>query len=87
LSFVLNSLAESTEILVHGEHEQSAYNGYFESPYYHPLLMFNRDGDCMAAKLRPGKVQSADGCEELLLPEMSGNKNWARKLCFVPTRP
>ena len=31
-----------------------AYNGHFESTCYHPLLLFNREGDCLAAKLRPG---------------------------------
>ena len=32
----------------------AAYNGHFESTCYHPLLPFNREGDCLAAKLRPG---------------------------------
>ncbi len=58
-----------TEIPVYGQQEQSAYNGHFESTCYHPLLLFNREGDCLAAKLRPGNVHSADGWEELLLPE------------------
>src|SRR6266478_7553794 len=61
---------DSTESPVYGEQEQSAYNGHFESTCYHPLLMFNREGDCLAAKLRPGNVHSADGWEELLLPEI-----------------
>ncbi len=25
----------------------SAYNGHFESTCYHPLLLFNREGDCL----------------------------------------
>src|SRR3990172_6836951 len=41
---------DSTEIPVYGEQEQSAYNGHFESTCYHPLLLFNREGDCLAAK-------------------------------------
>jgi hypothetical protein len=61
---------DSTEIPVYGEQEQSAYNGHFESTCYHPLLLFNREGDCLAAKLRPGNVHSAAGWEELLLPEI-----------------
>src|SRR5271169_210907 len=61
---------DSTEVRVHGRQEQSAYNGHFESTCYHPLLLFNREGDCLAAKLRPGNVHSADGWEELLLPEI-----------------
>jgi hypothetical protein len=53
---------DSTEIPVYGEQEQSAYNGHFESTCYHPLLLFNRVGDCLAAKLRPGNVaRLADG--------------------------
>ena len=61
---------DSTEIPVYGEQEQSAYNGHFESTCFHPLLLFNREGDCLAAKLRPGNVHSAEGWEELLLPEI-----------------
>lgn len=45
---------DGTEVPVYGRQEQSAYNGHFESTYYHPLLLFNREGDCLAAKLRPG---------------------------------
>ena len=60
---------DSTEIPVYGEQEQSVYNGHFESTCYHPLLLFNRDGDCLAAKLRAGNVHSADGWEDMLLPE------------------
>jgi len=38
---------DSTEIPVYGEQEQSAYNGHFESTCYHPVLLFNREGDCL----------------------------------------
>ena len=55
---------DSTEIPVYGQQENSAYNGHFESTCYHPLLLFNREGDCLAAKLRPGNVHSADDWEE-----------------------
>jgi len=61
---------DSTEIRVHGQQEQSAYNGHFESTCYHPLLLFNSQGDCLAAKLRPGNVHSAEGWKDLLLPEI-----------------
>jgi hypothetical protein len=60
---------DSTEIPVYGQQEQSAYNGHFESTCYHPLLLFHREGDCLAAKLRPGDVHSAGDWKELLLPE------------------
>jgi hypothetical protein len=59
---------DSSESPVHGAHEQSAYNGPFESLCYHPLFVFNQDGDCLDAKLRPGNVHSADGWDEVLLP-------------------
>jgi hypothetical protein len=60
---------DSTEIPVYGRQEQSADNGHIASTCYHPLLLLNRDGDCLAAKLRPGNVHSAEGWEEVLLPE------------------
>jgi len=59
---------DSSESPVHGAQEPSAYNGHFESVCYHPLFVFNQDGDCLAAKLRPGNVPSARGWEEVLLP-------------------
>jgi hypothetical protein len=61
---------DSAESPVHGGQEHSAYNGHFESVYDHPLVVFNQDGDCLAATLRPGKVHRADGWDEVLLPVM-----------------
>jgi hypothetical protein len=43
----------STEAPVYGQQENSAYNGHLESTCYHPLLLLNREGDYLAAKLRP----------------------------------
>ena len=60
----------NTEIPVYGQQEQSAYNGHFETTCYHPLLLFNREGDCLAARLRPGNVHSAEDWDEVLLPEV-----------------
>jgi len=73
---------DSTEVRVHGRQEQSAYNGHFESTCYHPLLLFNREGDCLAAKLRPGNVHSADGWEELLLPEIERQQAQGKEVAF-----
>ena len=73
---------DSTEVPVYGEQEQSAYNGHFESTCYHPLLLFNREGDCLAAKLRPGNVPSAEGWEELLLPEIERQQEQGREVVF-----
>jgi hypothetical protein len=36
--------------------------------FYHPLFVFNPEGDWLAVKLRPGNVHSADGWEDVLLP-------------------
>ena len=52
---------DSTKVPVYGEQEQSAYNGYFESTCFHPPLLFNSEGDCLVAKLRPGSAHSAEG--------------------------
>ncbi len=61
---------DSTESPVHGQQEGSAYNGHFESTCYHSLLLFSQHGDCLASKLRPGNVHSAEDWDELLLPEI-----------------
>ena len=73
---------DSTEIPVYGQQEQSAYNGHFESTCYHPLLLFNREGDCLAAKLRPGNVHSAEGWDELLLPEIERQQDQGKEVVF-----
>ena len=73
---------DSTEIPVYGQQERSAYNGHFEATCYHPLLLFNREGDCLAAKLRPGNVHSADGWEDLLLPEIERQQQLGKDVVF-----
>jgi hypothetical protein len=73
---------DSTEIPVYAEQEQSAYNGHFESTCYHPLLLFNREGDCLAAKLRPGNVHSAEGWEEVLVPEIERQQEMGKEVAF-----
>src|SRR5881628_1883051 len=73
---------DSTEIPVYGQQEQSAYNGHFESTCYHPLLLFNREGDCLAAKLRPGNVHSAEDWEEVLLPEIERQQELGKAVVF-----
>ena len=73
---------DSTEIPVYSQQEQSAYNGRFESTCYHPLLLFNREGDCLAARLRPGNAHSADDCEELPLPEIERQQKPGKEVVF-----
>jgi hypothetical protein len=62
--------------------EQTAYNGHFESTCYRPLLLFNREGDCLAVKLRPGYVHSADDWDELLLPEIEQQQKLSKEVVF-----
>jgi Transposase DDE domain group 1 len=71
---------DSTEIPVYGRQENSAYNGHFESTCSHPLLLFNREGDCLAVKLRPGNVHSAEDWEELLLPEIERQQKQGKEV-------
>ena len=73
---------DSTEIPVHGQQEGSAYNGHFESVCYHPLLLFNQHGDCLAAKLRPGNVHNAKDWNELLLPEIERPQAAGKQVTF-----
>ncbi len=78
---------DSTEIPVYGEQEQSAYNRHFESTCYHPLLLFNREGDCLAAKLRPGQCPQRRGLRNCCCPRSSANSGTARRWSFAPTWP
>jgi hypothetical protein len=64
--------------MCYGQQEQSAYNGHFESTCYHPLLLFNREGDCLAVKLRPGNVHSAEDWDAVLLPEIERQQKQGR---------
>jgi Transposase DDE domain group 1 len=73
---------DSSESPVHGEQEGGAYNGHFESVCYHPLFLFNSHGDCLAAKLRPGNVHSAEDWDELLLPEIERQQAEGKEVAF-----
>jgi len=52
----------------HGDQEGSAYNGHFGCDCYHPLFVFNQDGDVERALLRKGNVASADDWRSVLGP-------------------
>jgi hypothetical protein len=45
-------------------------------------LLFNREGDCLAAELRPGNVHTADDWEELLLPEIERQQKLGKEVVF-----
>jgi len=73
---------DCTEVPVYGAQERSTYNGHFECSCYHPLLLFNREDDCLAAKLRPGNVSSAESWEELLPQEIERQQGRGNEVVF-----
>ena len=73
---------DSSESPVHGAQEGSAYNGHFASVCDHPLFLFNDQGDCLAASLRPGNVPSADDWDDLLMPEIARQQGAGRRVAF-----
>ena len=73
---------DSSESPVHGAQEGSAYNGHFATVCYHPLFLFNEQGDCLAASLRPGNVPSADDWDDLLMPEIDRQQAAGRRVAF-----
>ena len=73
---------DSTEIRVYGRQEHSTYIGHFEPTCYHPLLLFDGEGDCLAAKLRPGNVHSAEDWAELLLLEIECQQAEGKQVPF-----
>jgi hypothetical protein len=52
----------------YGQQEGTAYNGHFGCECYHPLFLFNQDGDVEQALLRSGNVASADDWLSVLEP-------------------
>ena len=59
---------DSSESPVHGDQEGAEYNGYFGCVCYHPIFVFNQDGDLERRAPRPGNVASADGWRDVLAP-------------------
>jgi hypothetical protein len=57
-------------------------NATSSQPAFIRWLIFSRDGDCLAAKLRPGNVHGAEGWEELLLPEIERLQKLGKKVVF-----
>jgi len=69
---------DSSESPIHGEQEGRANNAHFELVCYHP----HHYGDCLAAKLRPGNVRSAEDWDELLLPEIERQQAEGNEVAF-----
>jgi len=65
---------DSTEIPVYGEQAQSAYNGHFESTCYHPLLLFNREGDCLAVGCGPATCTAPRAGKRFCCRRSSGSR-------------
>jgi hypothetical protein len=63
----------------YGEQEGTAYNGHFECTCYHPLFVFNQDGDLERCALRPGNVHSAHGWRDVLDPVVARYRGRARR--------
>jgi len=66
---------DSTEIPVYGEQEQSDYNGYFESTCFHPLLLFNREGDCLAPNSGPATCTAPKTGKSFVAEDRTTAKN------------
>ena len=77
---------DSSESPVHGQQDCSTYNGHFKTVCYHPLFLFNGHGDCLAAKLRPGNVDSANEWDELLVPEIERQQAEGKRVAFPRRR-
>ena len=73
---------DSTEDPAHGKQENVVYNGHFKKNCFHPLFAFTSDGDCLAAKLRPGNVHSADGTLDLFRPIVERYRSWFKSFWF-----
>jgi hypothetical protein len=73
---------DSPEIPVYGHQEHRADNGHVESTCDHPLLLCNREGDCLAAKRRPGHVHRAEDWDERRLPEIARQQPRGKAVVF-----
>jgi hypothetical protein len=73
---------DSTEDPAYGTQEQVAYNGHFQTSCFHPLFAFSSDGTCLAARLRPGNVHSANGSLSMLEGLTRRHRHRARHLWF-----
>ena len=66
----------------YGQQEGSVFNGYFGCTCYHPLFVFNQDGDVEQARLRNGNVHSADDWRSVLKPVIARYRDQPQKKYF-----
>ncbi len=68
LSPTLTLDIDSSASPIHGDQEGAAHNGHFTCVCYHPIFVFNQDGDLERCALRPGNVTRANGWRDVLEP-------------------
>jgi len=67
---------DSLPIPVHGHQDGSAYNGYYETRCYHPLILGSADsGQLLGAILRPGNAGTADNAPK----DLSRYLDWIQR--------
>jgi hypothetical protein len=72
---------DSVPIEVHGHQPGSEYNAHYHGRIYHPLVaLCAQTGDILDLKLRPGKVHTADGGLDFILPLIDEVEN---EICQV----
>jgi hypothetical protein len=59
----------------YGQQEGAAYNGHFGCTCYHPLFLFNQDGDLERAMLRRGNHASAKFWRRVLVPVIERHRH------------
>jgi hypothetical protein len=73
---------DSTKILLCGKQEQSVYYRQLESTCYHPLLLFNRDGDWPGQQVARWRRAQHGRLEALLLPEFERQQAMGKEVAF-----
>lgn len=57
---------DTTADPTHGQQEFSAFHAFYDEHIYLPLLVYDQDGDLLAAVLQPGKPQGVSGAIAVL---------------------
>ena len=57
---------DSTDDPTHGAQQLSFFHGYYDQHMYHPVLVFDGEGQLVTARLRPGNAHGARGATSLL---------------------
>lgn len=57
---------DPTDVETHGAQQLSFFHGYYDHYMYHPLLIFDGDGQLVSAVLRPGNTHGARGAGAIM---------------------